>query len=166
MTSRNKAAVVSEMELTDIADVMDMIRELHIVRCETRPDIYAERENPVSDAYLTAIIGSKDSMALVARIDGQAAGICILSMKVTCSEMFVPRRIAFVDALYVRRAFRRQGVGAALYGAVRERAAAQRADSIELMVLTNAEDEISFFSSCGMTVKSNVMEMKLQEKTV
>ena len=78
------------------------------------------------------------------------------------NPILLPQKSAHVDDILVLGEFRRKGVGTALYEEALCRAKRFGAEHLELMVWAFNESARKFYEKCGMTLRSFVMDMKLE----
>lgn len=153
--------IIRDMTAADITNVSHMMADLHRIHRSQRPDIYIETDKPFVDSDLMRGIDNPDRITLVAEKDGVVAGLCVITNKVSQNPLCIRRKIAFIEAIYVREDMRRCGIGSVLYDAAVRKARDEGADSIELVVGSFNKTALRFYERMGMRVKSNVMETKL-----
>jgi hypothetical protein len=101
---------IRNMTESDIAEVSSMMAELHRIHRELRPDIYIETEKPFGDSDLIRGIADPERFTLVAEIDNNIIGFCVITNKTPQNPLCVRRKIAFIEAIYVREDMRRRGI--------------------------------------------------------
>lgn len=152
---------IRNMSEPDIAAVSAMMAGLHRIHRELRPDIYIETEKPFVDSDLIRGIADPEHLTLVAEADGSIIGLCVITSKTPQNPLCVRRKIAFIEAIYVRDDMRRCGIGTALYTAAFKKAKNDGADSLELNVYSFNKNALCFYEQMGMRVKSTVLETKI-----
>jgi ribosomal protein S18 acetylase RimI-like enzyme len=149
------------MTKTDISEVSVLMAALHRTHREFQPDIYIETDKPFADSDLLREIDDSERIILVAESDKTIAGFCIVINKTPQNPLCFNRKIAFIEAIYVRDDMRRRGIGNTLYTAALDKAKKDGADSIELIVCSLNKTALCFYEQMGMRVKNNVMETKI-----
>ena len=105
-------------------------------------------EMVATEASLTdALFGARPAVeAVVVRVDGEVAGFALYFHNFST---FIGRRGLFLEDLYVRPAFRGQGVGRCLLTHVARLAAARGCGRMEWAVLNWNRRAIGFYQSIG-----------------
>lgn len=152
---------IRKMTKADISEVSVLMAALHRTHREFRPDIYIETDKPFVDSDLLRGIDDPERIILVAESDKSIAGFCMVINKTPQNPLCFNRKIAFIEAIYVRDDMRRCGIGSTLYTAAFDKAKKDGADSIELIVSSFNKNALCFYEQMGMRVKNNVLETKL-----
>lgn len=139
--------------------IMDEIHKLHV---DNRPDIYCETNIVMSKDEFESIVNSDKTISIVAQIDSEVIGLCIISIKdIGGNSAIKSRKVAYMDDLGVLRKYRNQGIGKRLYNEGKKRALEFGVESLELMVWEFNRDAIRFYENEGMKARSRIMEVKL-----
>lgn len=154
---------IRELAEGDRADFLRLMKGLHDLHVEHRPDIYRPYDNSVMETYFSEMLNQADGFALVTEEDGRVCGLCNVSFRSVVNPVAQPRRIAYLEDFCVDENFRGGGVGSLLFDAAKRRAIESGADSIELMVWGFNEEARGFYEHKGMTERSRTMELKLHE---
>ena len=145
-------------------DVMESA--LHRMHQQARPDLFAELAHPCSRAEFSQMIQDSHRELFLAEWKGKPAGMCdLLLCESSPNPILLPQKSAHVDDILVMGEFRRKGVGTALYEEALCRAKRFGAEHLELMVWAFNESARKFYEKCGMTLRSFVMDMKLEGET-
>ncbi len=152
---------IRKITKADISEVSVLMTALHRTHREFRPDIYIEIDKPIADSDLLRHIDDPERIILVAESDQNIAGFCMVINKTPQNPLCFNRKIAFIEAIYVRDDMRRCGIGSTLYTSALDKAKKDGADSIELIVCSFNKTALCFYEQMGMSVKNNVMETKI-----
>lgn len=149
------------MERTDYPEVDRMMQDLHEQHVHARPDLYTPLAHPLEQAAFEKLIRAADQIALLALSEDRAVGLCLVAIR---SESGMCRHCtAYMDALYVAEAFRRRGIGRALYVEAVRRAVALGARRLDLMVWHFNEAAFQFYTRLGMTTQRTILEQELTQ---
>jgi ribosomal protein S18 acetylase RimI-like enzyme len=147
----------------DYEALCEIIEDVDALHREALPSIFRESSGPVRErAYLLGLLADEDHGLFVAEIEGQAAGyVHVTARDAPPIPILVPRRVAVVDNVVVKEAYRRSGLGRALMGRVEQWAQAKGATEVELNVYEFNEAAIAFYESLGYEVFSRRMGRRL-----
>ena len=150
---------IREAAEADFPAIHELMRQVHQLHLESRPDIYRDVDPLTEEYYLTML---SDSTVLLALDGEEAAGFCVFQIRPSYSNpLLVPRKMAFMDDLCVHVDYRRQGIGKQLFEAACRMAREDGAETLELMVWSFTENAVRFYAELGMTAKNLTMELKL-----
>lgn len=152
---------IRKMSAADIPEVSALLAALHRTHREFRPDIYIKTDKPFAEADLVREIDNPDRIIIIAECESCVAGFCMIINKTPQNPLCINRKIAFIEAIYVREDMRRRGIGGELYATALEKAKNEGSDSIELMVSYLNKTALRFYERMGMKIKSSVMETRL-----
>jgi len=112
-------------------------------------------------AYLRALIGRDDAMAVIARDAGQIIGYAI--GRITALPPFFEHRYrGYIHDVYVRDAYRRQGIGRRMVEEILEWLRGRGVNLVELTVAAN-NDAVRFWERLGFTTYMHQMKLELHE---
>ncbi len=150
---------IREAAEADFPAIHELMRQVHQLHLESRPDIYRDVDPLTEEYYLTML---SDSTVLLALDGEKAAGFCVFQIRPSYSNpLLVPRKMAFMDDLCVHSDYRRQGIGKQLFEAACQMSKDEGAATLELMVWSFNENAVRFYEELGMTAKNLTMELKL-----
>ena len=151
---------IREASEADFPAIHELMRQVHQLNLESRPDIYRDIDPLTEEYYLTML---SDSTVLLALDGERASGFCVFQLRPSYSNpLLVPRKMAFMDNLCVHWDYRRKGIGKQLFEAACRMASSDGAETLELVVWSFNENAIRFYEELGMTAKNLTMELKLQ----
>jgi ribosomal protein S18 acetylase RimI-like enzyme len=147
----------------DYEALCEIIEEVDALHREALPHIFRESGGPARDRiYMLGLLADEDHGLFVAEIEGQAAGYVHVTVRdAPPIPILVPRRVALVDNLVVKEAYRRSGLGRALMGRAERWAQARGAADVELTVYDFNEAAIAFYESLGYEAFSRRMGRRL-----
>lgn len=146
---------IRALTIQDFPHVNDFMMMLHERHVKYRPDIYRPIQRPTTPKAwdFNALLQRESSALLGAEIEGNLAGICMMTVdEPASSPCMQPRIRRYIHHICVHQDFRRRGIGMALYHTAAKYTAQRGAESIELMVWNFNEEAIRFYQSLGMTV--------------
>lgn len=153
-----KKLSIRKLKSEDYGDIDSLMRQLHQIHVDARPDMYAEIEHPYSEEYFMKLIKNDKIIGVAAEVDKKVVGLCIATMRDKSNMVEMP--IAYVDELVVDKEFRRQGIAKRLYAFVEEEARQRGAKRLDLMVWEFNKEALEFYKSLGMTVQRYILEKK------
>ena len=103
------------MRTSDFDAVCALFSDLHALHSKNCPDIY----KAVEEAFLPEEFGEMlavPGLSLVAEAGGMVVGFCVLAIREPpdAPKRF-PRKVAFIEAICVNAAHRREGIGEGFY---------------------------------------------------
>jgi ribosomal protein S18 acetylase RimI-like enzyme len=144
----------------DLCEIIAEVDEMHRQRC---PQIFQRPPGPARErAYIQGLLADEDHGLFVAEVDGRVAGFLhVMAHDTPPIPILVPRRLAVVDNLVVRRDLRRAGIGRALMERAEQWARPQGATEIDLTVFEFNAGAIAFYRSLGYETRTRRMSKGL-----
>ena len=152
---------ICELKREDYAAIDICMQELHALHVEARPDIYAALEHPYPEQEFSEIVGDGKHIALAVKDENNCImgfGIATLKEK---SGMVDGLKTAYVEDIFVRKEYRRQGIAKKIFEQLEKRAKEQGAERIDLMVWSFNEAALKLYQSLGMKPQRYIFEKKL-----
>lgn len=150
---------IREATEADFSAIHELMRQVHQLHLESRPDIYQDID-PLTEEYYHTMLS--DSTVLLALDGEKTAGFCVFQIRPTfANPLLIPRKVAFMDDLCVHEDYRRKGIGKQLFEAACQMAREDRAETLELMVWSFNQNAVRFYEELGMTAKTLTMELRL-----
>jgi GNAT superfamily N-acetyltransferase len=149
----------------DYDDLCALIDQVDTLHRERLGQLFQKPSGPVRDRdYILGLIANKDVGLFVS----EAAGVVIGFVHVAVWEsppapIFVLRRYAVVDSLFVHPRLRRTGVGRALMERAQQWAVAQGASEVELTVYDFNDIARAFYERLGYDTRSRRMYLPLEQ---
>lgn len=144
----------------DLCEIIAEVDEMHRRQC---PHIFQKPPGPARErAYIQGLLADEDHGLFVAESGGRVAGFLHVVVHDTPPiPILVPRRLAVVDNLVVRRDLRRAGIGRALMERAEQWAREQGATEIDLTVFEFNAGAIAFYRSLGYETRTRRMSKAL-----
>jgi ribosomal protein S18 acetylase RimI-like enzyme len=144
----------------DLCEIIAEVEALHRERC---PHIFRQPPGPArARAYILDLLADEEHGLFVAEADGRVAGFLhVIAQDALPIPILVPRRLAMVDNLAVRRDLRRLGIGRALMGRAEAWAREQGAAELDLNVFEFNATAIAFYRSLGYETYTRRLSKRL-----
>lgn len=143
---------------SDVPLLLAMIRELAVF------EHLAHELGVTADSLREALFGDHPvATALLATVDGEAAGYAVYYRTFST---FVGRAGIFLDDIYVRPEFRKQGLGRALLEAVAEIGMDLGGGRFEWIALRWNENAFRFYRSLGATIMNEWALLRMNSREV
>lgn len=143
-------------------DAVDrLLLQLHQLDVEGRPELFVQLNHFMTRESFLSLIHGRDNICLLAEERGRVLGCCFVSM-LSRSGM-VSMKIAYLDLIVVEEAFRRQGIGRALFREIRRRVVGAGAERLDLTVWSHNPEAIHAYRSYGMVPQHYIYEIPLSE---
>ena len=146
---------------TDIPRRGELLLQVCRVHREGRPDLFRDGGRKYSDSELRELLQSKDSVILVADVDGAAAGYAFCFFEKHMAGAFQEITTLYLDDLCVDENCRGRGVGEALYRAVLDMARNAGCYNVTLNVWARNESARRFYEKMGLQIQKLGMEQIL-----
>ena len=140
-----------------------LLRQVLDVHHSVRPDLFKGDAKKYTDSELYDIIqDDKRPIFVAADGDGKILGyaFCVF-VRHENDNILTDIKTLYIDDLCVDRKFRGQGIGKALFQAVRDFASDNGCDSLTLNVWSCNASALEFYRRCGLTPQKTIMEMNL-----
>ena len=150
---------VRRATLEDYQAVCELFDEIDAYHRENLPHIFKKHDGPAREPeYFSGLMADENVGMFVAETGEKMVGFVNAVIRETPDvPIFVPRRIAVIDNIVVRSAFRSQGIGKLLAEKIEAWAVEKRAGSIELNVYEFNEKAVSFYEKLGYQTVSRRM---------
>ena len=152
--------VIGPAKLEDMECISRLYKALNTDMSRLQPEMF--RPAGEDGGFIRSVLESERDDLLLAREDGRVLGMALVQDKDTPPyPAFIQRRYTYLMDLVVDPEYRRQGVGRALLGAVKDWAESRDAEFIELGVLAQNEDAIRLYESLGFKISRKIMQLDL-----
>ena len=103
------AVMIRRATAQDYEALCKIIEEVDVLHREALPHIFRESGGPVRErVYMLGLLADEDHGLFVAEVDGQVAGFLHVTVRdAPPIPILVPRRVAVVDNIAVKKAHRR-----------------------------------------------------------
>ena len=147
----------------DMNRIDDLLYQVCMIHHEGRPDLFKAGTKKYTREQLSAILNDEKTPVFAAVDDNDTMmgyAFCIFR-EVRDDNILYDHRTLYIDDLCVDRKFRGQGIGKALFQAVRDFASDNGCDSLTLNVWSCNASALEFYRRCGLTPQKTIMEMNL-----
>lgn len=157
--------LIREATLQDYIGLCELFAEIDALHAQALPQVFQTVDGLArSRAYLRSLLDGADSALFVAEQGGRLVGMVDVRIQSAPDiPIMVPRRYAVIDAIVVREAHRRSGIGRALMERAHEWVRAQGVDEIALNVWEFNAGAIAFYEGLGYTAILRRMWRRLGE---
>ncbi|MBQ9276616.1 MAG: GNAT family N-acetyltransferase [Clostridia bacterium] len=152
--------LIRHAEKSDIPKLLDLLRQVHSLHAEIRPDIFVSDKTKFTAEQLSAMLDDEKNNIYVAVSDaGEVVGHVFYTFRDQAKPDNMHQfRSAFIDDLCVDKNARRAHIGNALFEFVKEKAKQKNCYEIVLAVWEGNDDAKAFYDKMGMKPKETLME--------
>lgn len=144
---------------TDKAAVNELRRQVMLLHAASGLDFFPSEFSQALADYLDFFFKQEDREVLVAEKNGGIVGfVCLEYVDRPGSAYFMPQKYCHIMELGVDEQCRRQGIGKALFEAVKERAQEKGFARMELNMWEFNEGALKFYESMGFHTFRRYME--------
>lgn len=149
--------MVRQAKKEDYEQIERIMRQVHRMHVEWRPDVYCDTDSVFPEDYFEELRQKKE--IIVYEQQQEVIGIACYKERVIPGGVKVAKRTLFVDTMAVLEGHRGNGVGHALFDALKEIAKQKNCEGIELQVNAKNEKAMKMYRNYGFTEKSVNMEL-------
>jgi ribosomal protein S18 acetylase RimI-like enzyme len=156
-------SMIRKTEAQDLEAVNGLLRQVLAVHHKGRPDLFNAVGKKYTDDELRAVLTSDDSPVFVYEgPGGEVLGhaFCLFRTRDNL-RLFTPVKTLYIDDICVDEAFRRRGIGSALYRHLLAYAKARGCYHVTLNVWACNPGALEFYASLGMKPMKTMMEQVL-----
>ncbi len=151
-----------KMTADDYGAVDGLMRELHALHAEARPDMYVPVEHPYTHEEFLRRVSGDGWISLLAESGGAVVGITFVELRER--EFMVNSRTAYMHDIYVVPAKRRGKIGTMLYRMAEREARERGAHRLDIMVWSFNEPALAFYRAMGFTPQRTFLEKDIREE--
>ena len=152
--------IIRPMAESDFTALKPLMRELHAVHSDARPDFYTVSDDPLDEAAFGYWFG-EDKHAFVAEQDGELLGFLTgYIVRYAGRPLHQPMIHFYVDTLGVTASARRRGIGKALMQAAERVGKEAGADRMTLGVWAFNRGARDFYEDFGFVEREIRMEYR------
>lgn len=145
----------------DIPRLAELFRQLHGHHVEIKPETFRMPADWWFTERIRGILEDGESVVPVHESGGEIDGYAVVKvMDVDTADKY-PRRMCYIDCFAVAENARRQGIGTALFEAVKRFAREHGCTSVQLGVTACNTGAVEFYGKMGLTPRTIQMEMKV-----
>ena len=150
---------IRKIKKEDYSAVDKLLRQLHNVHVDGRPELFMDVEHPYSYDNFESLISNPEVISILAEWKHEIVGVCFVSM--LSKSGMIQMQTAYIDELVVDENHRRNGIGKALFQEAEKRARKMGAQRIDLTVWNFNEIAINAYETYGMTPQRHIYEKQL-----
>ena len=151
---------IRKAQVKDIPRINELLYQVCMIHHQGRPDIFKAGARKYTDSQLADILNDEKTPVLAAVDDDDTLlgyAFCIFR-EVKGDNILMDEKSLYIDDLCVDGCRRGQGVGKALFQAVREFAREHGCDTLTLNVWSCNPEAMRFYERCGLTPQKVCME--------
>lgn len=153
--------IIRLAQQSDLPQVNAIRRQVHEVHAQGRPDIFHPEFGGALESHIDEIFGGEQTEIVVADREGQICGFAVLEIIDKPETPYsLARRFLRVSEFGVDEVCRRQGIGTRLFDFIKQYAAENGFDTIELDMWEFNEVALPFYESVGFRTYRRYMEYK------
>ena len=155
--------LIRRAEITDIPDILRLLRQVCNVHQDIRPDIFKRDGVKYTESDLHELLADDARPVWCAVEDGAFQGYCFCQWEeMTDSAVGFARKELYIDDLCVDETARGKGVATALFRYVTDIAKAEGANFITLNVW-QGNSALKFYEKMGMKPRKVFMDLPLED---
>ena len=153
-------AMIRRVRKDDFKAILEMENDLHRQHVVMRPDTFnAEYEAYHEDTFMK-LLNREECLFLVYEDKGEVVAY-IYAEIITRGGVFVEGKIIYINDLYVKKPYRKKGIGQKLLSEIEKIAHELKITTIELMVWEGNENALRFYEEAGYKNRSYIKEKKI-----
>ncbi|MGN1118971.1 MAG: GNAT family N-acetyltransferase [Oscillospiraceae bacterium] len=141
--------MIREAEFKDIDAVAEIFRQLHKKHVELSPESYKMPFDYYFRGRLEAFFAD-DDMTIIVSDNCGIDGFAVIRFFDTDSAERVGRQVCYVECFAVEETRRRQGIGTALFGYIKDYAQNCGCDCIRLGAAAENKEALQFYQKMGL----------------
>ncbi|WP_346870612.1 GNAT family N-acetyltransferase [Clostridium sp. UBA5119] len=154
---------VREAIISDYIEINNLVKEVHNLHVENRPDVYMNTDTPLTKEDFYELLSTSDTKVFVVEdINKELVAYSIVKIMAHRSiQILRTMTVAYIDDFCVKASKQKNGIGRLLFDYVVSYAKSEGALSLQLIVWEFNKDAIKFYESLGMSVRNRRMELNL-----
>lgn len=155
---------IREAIKNDYINISNLVKEVHNLHVENRPDIYLDNDNPLMKDRFEGLLNSDNVKLFVVEdvYNNKLVAYSIVQIMLPKNILLlVQSKFAHIDDFCVKSENQKTGIGKMLFNYIVDYAKSQGASSLQLMVSEFNTNAIKFYETLGMSTRSRRMELKL-----
>lgn len=157
--------IVREAIMKDYEELNILVKEVHDLHVNNRPDVYVDTEIPLEYDYFAELLEKRNSRIFVVEDmkSEKLLGYSIVNiMNPKSISILKNKKFLYIDDIMVKSSFKMNGIGKRLFNHIKEFAKNNEVESIQLNVWSFNEDAIKFYEYMGMKNRNIRMEMTIE----
>jgi len=162
--SNGGETMIREAAFEDLDQIQILVKEVHMMHYEARPDVYVDVDKPMSNEYFNMLLENEAVKIFVKELENEIVAYIIFKVnEVYNVPVLKPYKNIFIDALAVKYTHRKKGYGKDLFDYTKAYGESIGANSVQLTVWDFNKAAIKFYESLGMSTRNLKMELPLGE---
>lgn len=154
--------MIDEARWADYPEIAQLMQTVHQIHSSGRPDIYKEASKIYTEEKFKEDLVNPMLLFLTARIAGKAVGICQVKLSpIPEGTVSKGRERAYVEAVCVRKDWRKKGLAKKLLQRAEEEARKKGIHQLELTVWSFNQEALEFYRNYGMKCQRMIMEKEI-----
>lgn len=160
--------MIRAAKLSDIPRLAELLRQIHAVHAQIRPDIFRSGQRKYSDEDLTRLLADPQKPVFVYEDEaGMVQAYAMCAFQTTENEPSLHnRKILYLDDLCVDENQRGQKIGEQLYHHLVAFAQAEQCDALTLYVWNDNQGAMRFYDRLGLRPLKTLLEHPLNTSSV
>ena len=151
--------IIRRANLHDIDSINLLLKQVHKIHFEKRPDIFKPNTTKYTNQELTDILCNNQTPVYVAVLDEKICGYVFCEYKtIKDNTLLCDMKSLYIDDFCVDENCRGKHIGTSLYNYVKYVAKQNNCYRIDLNVWTLNNDAFEFYKKLGMTPLKTTME--------
>ncbi len=145
----------------DCPFIAEALKDILKIHCSGREDIFRNIGAKYSCEQVEIMLSEQDKLLYVAESNGTLCGYAICKIQHIESDILRPRKVFYLDDLYISKLCRGKGDGKTFMDFLVAEARALCCSSFELNVWEFKGGATEFYKKCGFTTQRRIMEKKI-----
>jgi len=153
--------MIRKANISDIPQLAEIYRQLHIIHCGIRNDYYKMPEDNFFDKDMEKLLKTEGITVLVSEQNSEIAGYALIFFIEKGEPVNHNFKKCHIEQLAVDEKYRRNGIGTELITYIKKLAADNNCQSVELGVWCENHNAVEFYSEMGFAPRTYKMEIKI-----
>lgn len=154
--------MISIANLSDIAKITDIHKQLHQFHCDIEPETYTMPDNEFFSDFLMSALGNENCEIFICEDNGVVKGYALITKMLRDTPLKIRKNVCFVEQLAVSEKYRRQGIGTELLTFIKTYAKDNNFDVLKIGVRAENKNAYKLYEKMGFEPQLINMEIKLK----
>jgi len=154
--------MIREAKKTDLNDISKILKEVHNLHKNNRPEIFKELKEPINMDYYGGLLKS-DNCKIFINIDNDTINgyMTLIIQDINNHPVYHDKKILKMEDLAVLTEYKNKGIGSKLFNYAMNYAKEIEADKMELQVWNFNDNAKEFYTKQSMKVRSLNLELNI-----